>query len=307
MKKLDNELNNYGFSNPDGRITNVSENKIFFSNEKANFIKENNTLNLQEQVKVEEKVSTNEGSQSQSTGFQELKANFVAISNLLATSIVGVAGAAVIVVATAALIITSMFNINMYACSCDSLTFYIQREDISSESDKLMVRLYNDQMSNRWELGSEPFIEFSELDPDTSYTFEIYDYETEEILYTQEFKTAPMDYYSVGCEFWMEEEGVLSVYVYIDMFDMEEDSSYIYTLSLYNSLGEEIVTEDIIVEPSEPIEEGNYYSFEINENEYYYIGIRYNRDDYLIGNIQSYYYSPREFADGDGYDDGNGY
>ena len=176
MEKFDNELNNYGFSNPDGKL-NLCENNISFSNEKANFIKENNTLNLQEQVKVEEKVSTS-GS-DQSSGFQELKANFVAISNLLATSIVGVAGAAVMVVATAALIITSMFNVGMYACACDSLTFYIQRDNIESESSKFMVRLYNDQMSNSWELGNEPFIQFSELDPDTIYTFEIYDYDTD--------------------------------------------------------------------------------------------------------------------------------
>ena len=81
MKKFDDEINNYGLSNPDGEMKNIYENKVDFKNDKRSFVNENNVVGLNEQVKVKERINYSDKKQGALNG---QKTNLALVSSFFA-------------------------------------------------------------------------------------------------------------------------------------------------------------------------------------------------------------------------------
>lgn len=281
MLKKDNEFTEYGFSNPDGRMENVYETKNDFTNDKKDFVNENNVSGLKEQEKFDEKnvskVKVN------SRIIRKPSTNLVALSGFFATTTVAVASAIIIV---AFVLANSIINVELYAVTYDTLTFYVQCE--FSEESPLVAKLYDKQEQYvMYEYSiMEPFLTFYELNPDTYYTFEVYDTKNDEVVFTSDYKTAPDTYFPAYFESWVEvdeetwEATELKIYSYSEQ-DMPLEDVDFYTISVYDGVGKRIFVKDVDKMNEE-------YSIDIvdKEQEMYYVGVVYYKNGYSIGYIQ---------------------
>ena len=302
MKNFDDELNDYGVSNPDGKINNVYENKIDFNNEKSDFFKENNTEKVEEFIDVKEQNSQ-KVQMPKKEGYKP-NVNLVTLSSIFATAVVSVVGTVVVI---AFVLTNSIINIDLFACTCESLTFYVQMNEQYSETGneqdkdmRFVARLYKTQdlkesqnantsdgaPMQEYSLGFEPFIEFTELEPDTYYTLEVYDYNGEKVLLQKEYKTAPEDCYAVGVEMFSEEAGNFILAVYPD----EVVNTDFYTINVFDEKGKRIFVKDIGIEENE-------YVIPMGNSYMYYAFVTTNRNGYNIGRMEYLY---NEFYD-DGY------
>lgn len=229
MKNKEKENNDFCLTNPDGRMQNVVESKNDFTNDSKNFVQENNVTGVKEQEYIQEQFvkpkpkSVNRGSNT----------NLTSVSGFFATTTVAVASTVVIAVAV---VVASIANLQLFATTSDSLTFYVQY--YLNEDCSYTARLFN---SNEYEEEisiTEPFIQFYGLMPNSAYTLEVVDTKTEEVVFTQEYNTAPEDSYGVSFEAWIEDNTLTITIFQEDILNVEGIQSY--TISVYDAKGENI-------------------------------------------------------------------
>lgn len=301
----DNERNDYGLLNPDGRITNVFESKNTSLNDSKYFTKENNVSGINEQEQVKEQATSKTGLRK--SGVRSPTTNLVSVSGFFATTAVAVAGAVVVVAyVVAASVVLAMAE--LFAVTSDSLTFYVQC--YMNEGCSNVARLYYEEQVIEEMPIDEPFLQFYELNADSSYVLEIFDTISEKVVFQKEFKTAPENTYGVGFETWIE-ENTLMLYPYMDEdFPIPEEVTA-YTISVFDQKGNNIykntvealdeeyiieLPEGIFTQPEEQIISVDDPStnnpitddgvVEIKE-EFVYVSIVYNWNGYPVGNIQS--------------------
>ena len=289
MKKED-EKNDFCLDNPDGKIQNLFESRNDFSNDKKNFVQENNVADVKEQEYVEERfVSKPQKRQTTTT-------NLKAVSGLLATTAVAVASTVVIVVSVIA---ASVLGVQLFATTSDSLTFYFQ-EYLSSVEHSYYARLFNEDKQVEQMLIEGAFVEFYGLMPNSTYTLKVVDVESEEVMFEQEYTTAPENYEAVSFESKIE-DGSLIILTYNSQNSSVFENVSSYTISVFDEQGTNIYEktvgtleqEYVVPLPSDseqssensgadPQQSSNVNSTE----EIYYAGVVYQKDGNKIGRIQ---------------------
>lgn len=230
----ENERNDYGLVNPDGRIANVFESKNTSINDTKGFTKENNVSEVNEQEQVKEQTVTKTGLREKSA--KPMTTNLVSVSGYFATTAVAVAGAVVVAAYVVAASI-GMAVAELFAITNDSLTFYVQC--YLNDENSYIARLYSEEQTIEEFEVTKPFLEFYELNPDTAYTLEIVNAESKETVFQKEFKTAAEDVYGVEFESWIE-ENTLMIYPYVNEdFPIPEEVTT-YTISIFDQKGNSI-------------------------------------------------------------------
>ena len=315
MSNKEKENNDFYLTNPDGQMQNVFESKNIFTNESKNFVQENNIAQVQEQEYIPEQFVQNKPK----TISRGSTTNLNTVSGFFATTAVAVASSVVIVVA---IIVASISNFQLFATTSDSLTFYVQ--GYLSEDNFYTVRLYNEEKTQEEFFIKEPFIQFYGLMPETTYTLEVVDPNTEEVVFTQEYTTPPQDSFCISFEPWIEDNILTITTFQEDMPEIEGVTSY--TISVYDAKGNNIfektvkeLDEEYTVQLSNsnltPIKQtdpntadgagdsgdanpttgdGNGETITTDDDviteekeEIYYVGIVYQKGDYTIGTIQT--------------------
>lgn len=313
MSNKEKENNDFCLINPDGKLQNVFESKNIFTNESKNFVQENNTADVTEQEYVEEQfVKTQPKTISRGS-----TTTLNSVSGFFATTAVAVASSVVIAVAV---IVASISNLQLFATTGDSFTFYVQGY-LSTEDNVYIARLCSEEKTQEEISITEPFIQFYGLMPETKYTLEVVDPNTQEVVFTQEYTTAPQDSFCISFEPWIE-EGILTITTFQeDMPEIEGVQSY--TISVYDAKGnnifEKVVNtldaeysmqlpnttttptadpitadggEDGGTDPTtgdgngETIPSGDDIITE-EEGDMYYVAIVYQKDAYTIGSVQT--------------------
>ena len=304
----ENEKNDFCLTNPDGKIQNVFESKNSFSNESKNFAAENNVSRVHEQEYIQERFIE---SKPKAVGKDRgTTTNLNAVSSFFATTTVAVASTVVIAVTV---IVATLVGAQLYATTSDVLTFYVQ--SYLDEEHTYIARLYSEEDMVGEMPIEEPFVEFFELSPDCAYTFEIIDGKSEEVVFTQEYKTAPQDSYSISFEAWIE-GNTLTINTYLDQDFPNVENIESYMISVYDNNGDKLYeqtvekldleytislpdnntttptssdkpnTADLGDDSGQGFTNGDDVVLEEEQDEVYYVGIVYQKDGYTIGSVQ---------------------
>lgn len=279
MSNKEKEKNEFCLTNPDGKMQDVFESKKDFVNESKNFVKENNVADTKEQEYVPEQfVQTTQKQTSRGS-----TTNLISVSGFFATTAVAVASTVVIAIAVIA---ASIANFQLFAATGDSLTFYTQ--SYLDEEYSYSVILFNDDDSQEM-IIERPFVEFYGLMPDKTYTAKIINTKTDEIVFMQEYKTAPQDYYELSFEAWAE-NNVMIIKTYQDSMPSVEGIEY-YTISIYDAKGKNIfekTTKELDAEYDFQLPENNSVTTDNTKpvDEVYYVGLVYKKGNHTIGRVQ---------------------
>lgn len=301
---MKNKENDFCLENPDGRMNNTFESKNVFTNDNKNFVKENNVSEVKEQEYVQERFV------EKPKKIRGPTTNLNAVSGFLATTAVAVASTVVIVVSV---IVSAIVGAGLYATTSNTLTFYVQPY-VSGEEHSYIAMLCDEDGIVEEKLIEEPFVEFYNLKSSVDYTLKIIDVESEDVVFHQNYKTAPQDFYAATFEAWIE-NNVLTISTFKQQ-NMQIEGVQSYTISVYDSKGNAFFEKTVetldgeytialsdkaltanssTADPNgensgdtavQPSGDGDGTVVGVNQEEKFYVGIVYQKDDYVIGSIQ---------------------